>query len=330
MSCAGPVIDRVELNGVVKAQSEGDSMSGVVLGVDVGGTKVDAALVDLDGQVVPGSHRRLPTGREITRDHLAERVRQVAAGALDTLAQHVRLLGVGIGSAGPIESNAALIHPVNMPRARGADLPAALRSLAPDLPIRLALDGACLALAEHRFGALRGARSGMAIVVSTGVGGGLVADGRVLTGVSGNAGHIGQLRLRPPGDGDPHDGTVEGMASGPRTVRWAREHGWEGASGEALARSYAAGDPVAVAAVHRSAAAIGQAIAATSTLLDLEAVVIAGGFSNVADDYLDLVRGQLDASVVLDYASAVRLRRSPLGGWAPLVGAAALVMDPDR
>ena len=118
------------------------------------------------------------------------------------------------------------------------------------MPVRLALDGTCIALAEHWRGAAAGSRNALAMVVSTGVGGGLIVDGAPVRGFSGNAGHIGQLRLRARAEGAAvTDGTLESIASGPHTVAWARAQGWSGETGEQLAHAYAAADPVAVAAV---------------------------------------------------------------------------------
>lgn len=165
------------------------------------------------------------------------------------------------------------------------------------------------------------------MVVSTGVGGGLIVDGAPVSGFSGNAGHIGQLRLRARGPGAPAtDGTLEARASGPSTVAWARAQGWAGSTGEDLARAYAEADPIAVAAVRRSAGAVGEAIASVATLLDLEVAVIAGGFAGVTPDYLDLVRAAVHESAVFDYARRVRVAASGLDGNGPLIGAAALVL----
>ena len=166
-------------------------------------------------------------------------------------------------------------------------------------------------------------------MVSTGVGGGFIVNGRPALGRSGNAGHVGQLRLRQRDDADPFAGTVESIASGPRTVAWAREHGWDGTTGEELAASYAAGDPVARSAVHRSARAVGEAISGASTLLDLDVAVVAGGFSNVASDYVDLVQRFADEASVLPYARRVRVVPSGLSGDGPIVGAATLALFGD-
>lgn len=298
----------------------------LALAIDLGGTKVDAALVDDDGAVVTGTVHRAPTGRDAARDDVARAIVRVAADALAGLGDD-RLAGIGIGSAGPVDLGQGAIAPLNLPALAGLPIVSLVQKLRPDVPVRLALDGACIALAEHWRGAAAGARNLLAMVVSTGVGGGLIIDGSPVTGISGNAGHIGQLRLRKRAPGAPvTDGTLEALASGPSAVAWARAEGWAGSSGEQLAQGYAAADPIAVAAVSRSAGAVGEAIANVATLLDLEIVVIAGGFAEVADDYLDLVRASAQEAAVFDYARRVRVAASGLDGHGPLIGAAALVL----
>jgi glucokinase len=299
----------------------------LALAVDLGGTKVDAALVDADGTVVAGSAHRAPTGRDAERDVIAAAIQRVAAQALEHVTADDRLIGAGIGSAGPVDLAQGTIAPLNLPAIAGLPIVELARHICPDVPVRLALDGACIALAEHWKGAAAGTRNALAMVVSTGVGGGLIVDGAPVSGFSGNAGHIGQLRLRARGAGAPvTDGTLEARASGPSTVAWARARGWAGSTGEDLARAYAHADPIAVAAVRRSAGAVGEAIASVATLLDLEIAVIAGGFAGVSPDYLDLVRASVAEAAVFDYARRVRVAASGLDGDGPLIGAAALAL----
>ncbi|GAA1916782.1 ROK family protein [Microbacterium aoyamense] len=299
----------------------------VAIAIDLGGTKVEAAVVTADGLVVEGSVFRAPTGSSTTRDEIAEAVRSVAVSAHAALGEGDRLAGVGIGSAGPVDLAAGSVSPLNLPRAAGLPIVSIVSEAVPAAPVRLALDGTCIALAEHAFGAARGARNALAMVVSTGIGGGLIVDGMPVTGVSGNAGHIGQTRLRSRTEGSPAtDGTLEDIASGPRTVAWAQAQGWSGGTGEDLAVSYAAGDDIAVAAVRRSAGAVGEAIASVSTLLDLDVAVIAGGFAAVGADYIDLVRASVRESAVYPYARRVEVVPTGLDGRGPLVGAASLVL----
>lgn len=297
----------------------------IALAVDIGGTKVDAALVSRSGELLEATRSRRPTGRDSSRDEIARAIRDAAASALSHLADDQHLVGIGIGSAGPVDLTHGAVSPINLPSAAGLGVTALLGDLVQSVPVRLALDGTCIALAEHWLGALVGCRSGLAMVVSTGVGGGFIVDDAPVTGASGNAGHIGQIRVEPVDPADPFAGTVESIASGPSTVAWARAHGWDGATGEELAAACREGSGVARRAVERSAEAVGEAIATAATLLDLEAVALAGGFVDVTPDYVALVRAAAHASAVHAYARRVRVERSTLGADGPLLGAAALV-----
>lgn len=306
----------------------------VTVAVDLGGTKVDAALVDAAGRLVPGSRHREPTGPGQSPESLTTAIRSVCRRATDAAGPSHRVIGVGIGAAGPLRGDGTRISPLNMPGVRDFALPAAVAQVAAqrapeggDLPVRVALDGTCIALAELRFGALRGIRNGIALVVSTGIGGGIVIDGRVIRGDTGNAGHVGQSWVRRPDPSDAVLATVEAVASGPATVRWANAHGWRGGDGRQLAADHRAGDPVAVRAVRRSAEAVGQALAAYAALLDIRVAAIGGGFANVADDYLGLVESAAHRVALLPAAAELRVLPAELGDDAPLVGAALLVHE---
>jgi len=296
-----------------------------VLAVDIGGTKVDAALVSVEGEVERASVARRPTGREADRAQIARYVREAAVAALAAV-PGARVGALGVGSAGPVDLPSRSVSPLNLPLAAGLEIDEVLDGLV-DGPIHLALDGTCIALAEHWRGALVGCDDAMAIVVSTGVGGGFVLGGQPVRGASGNAGHLGQIFVRTIDDGEVVASTLEAVAAGPGTVAWARAQGWDGLTGLDLAASHTAGDDIAVRAVRRSATAVGQAIAAAATLCDLEAVAIAGGFSQVAPDYIDQVRTAAQAASLHAYARRCRIVGSGLDGDGPLLGAAALALQ---
>lgn len=298
-------------------------MTDVVLAVDLGGTKVDAALVTPEGDLVPGSSARRPTGSGIGAPELERVVTEVVDGALRGVPAGARLRGAGVGSAGPLSRADGTVFPVNLPGVHGFALietvSRALDARGVRVPVRLGHDGECLALAEARWGATQDAAFSLSIVVSTGIGGGLVLHGALVHGANGNAGHIGQMRA----DGGE---TLEQVASGPGSVAWARAQGWEGDDGIALGRDAAVGHPVARAAIERSAAAVGAALADATTLLDLDSIAIGGGFSRSAPDYVDLVAAELRRAAVLGYARRVTVVRAALGVAGPLVGAAALLL----
>ena len=181
-------------------------------------------------------------------------------------------VGVGIASAGPINVPNGTVSPINITawqRFPIVDRVAAVTGL----PVRLGGDGLCMAMGERWRGAGRGARFMLGMVVSTGIGGGLVLDGAPYQGRTGNAGHVGHVVVEA--DGAPCTcggrGCVETVASGPHLVRWARENGWA-ATPDADARALAAdanrGNPVALRAFQRAARALAMAIASVAAVCD--------------------------------------------------------------
>lgn len=304
--------------------------SSYALAIDLGGTKVEAALVTEAGEVHSASRFRAPTGRASTSEQLAESVTLVIGQARAALPAGATLTGVGIGTAGPITVATGAVSPLNLPAWREFGLLKHVRDLFPDqpeLPVRLRLDGLCITLAEHWLGAGQGVANLMGMVVSTGVGGGLILNGNTVSGPSGNAGHIGHIEVGGFDDVCTCGGIgcLEAVASGPRTVAWAQDQGWTGSTGEDLAAAYAAGNPIAIRAVKRAGLAIGQAISSATNLVDLDLVTIGGGFSHVTPDLFDFVREAILLRTDFAFATRVRVLPSALSGDGPLIGAAALI-----
>lgn len=303
------------------------ALRSVAVAVDLGGTKLDVALVSPDGTLLPGSRARRPTGPGTDAEALRAALRGAAGDALSALPDGVAVVGVGIGAAGPIDRTEGTIRPVNLVGLHGFALREAVaetvRGLGLEAPVHLGHDGGCLALAEAWLGAAAAARASLSIVVSTGIGGGYVVGGRLVTGASGNAGHIGQMRAG--GSGADGGLTLEEVAAGPGSVAWARAQGWTGTTGVELGVAVAQGEPVARAAVERSARAVGATLADAVALLDVDVVAIGGGFSRVTPDYIDLVGASLREHAALDFVRTARVVPVALGDDAPLVGAAALV-----
>ncbi|MFG1707209.1 ROK family protein [Nonomuraea sp. M3C6] len=295
-----------------------------VLAIDIGGTKLAAALVDEAGSVLRSATR--PTPRTDVMSALAALIAEVTEGG-------PRPQAVGIGCAGPLDLAAGTVSPVNMPSWRGFPLREEVRKLT-GLPTVLAGDAQCFALGEHWLGAGRGSTSLLGIVVSTGIGGGLVMDGAPLLGPTGNAGHVGHMSIDPYGERCECGGRgcVERYSSGPNLARWALDNGWSPAAGRseekadarALARDAAAGDPVAVAAFERGARALAGMIASTAAAVEITTVVIGGGVSAAGKVLFDPLERMLDDVAGLAFVRAVRVHQSTLGVHAALAGAARL------
>ena len=256
-------------------------MTMLTLALDIGGTKIAVGLTDPAGELVHTAVE--PTPKDHEAEHVWNLIETMIADA--TKAAKGAIRAVGIGSAGPIDANAGTVSPVNIASWRGFPLRDRIAAAMPGVPVRLAGDGICMALAEHWRGAGRGANFLLGMVVSTGVGGGLVLDGVPYQGRTGNAGHVGHVVVEPDGQLCPCGGRgcVETVASGPWMTRWALANGWAappGADAVTLAEAADAGDPVARQAFHRGATALAAMIASVGAVCDLDLVVIGGGVAN--------------------------------------------------
>lgn len=301
-------------------------MAQPTLAIDIGGTKIAVGLVDDDGGL--GHHTQLPTPHGD-----AEAIWAV----LDTLVTEAiataggRVRGVGIASPGPIHLPTGTISPINIPTWQEFPIVERVSRLVGS-PARLGGDGLCMALGEWWRGAGRGAEFMLGMVVSTGIGGGLVLDGAPYDGRTGNAGHVGHVVVDPGGAPCTCGGRgcVETIASGPHMAQWARDHGWDAppeADAKQLADAAAAGDPTALAAFRRGATAVAAMIASVAAVCDLDLVVIGGGVAKSGALLFDPVRDALMTYAGLDFLDGLRVVPAELGGDAGLVGAAALLRE---
>jgi glucokinase len=298
-------------------------MADITLAIDVGGTKIAVGLADPDGALVHTATRPTPHGD-------AEAVWAVVERLITETTADTAVRGVGIASAGPIQLSTGTVSPLNIRGWREFPIVDRVAALLPGVPVRLGGDGLCMALGEHRHGAGRGAQFLLGMVVSTGVGGGLILDGAPYDGASGNAGHVGHVVVDL--NGEPcacgGHGCVEAIASGPRMVRWARDHGWAApadAGAKELAQAADAGNELAVLAFRRSATALAAMIASVAAVCDLDLAVIGGGVANAGPLLFDPLREALGGYARLDFLRGLSVVPAQLAGDAGLVGAAALV-----
>jgi glucokinase len=204
--------------------------------------------------------------------------------------------------------------------------------------VRVDNDAKALALGEYWVGAGRGARCLLGMVVSTGVGGGIVDDGRLLHGVSGNAGHIGHVIAFPGGPpcGCGALGCVEGIASGTGLARRARLAQSQGLlqdlpddpTGQDIVAAARAGEPTAAWLIKEAGIAVGRGIAAAAALLDLDRVVIGGGVAIGAGELLlRPLRQTLQQDARLEFTRGIdeAVTLSDPGLVTALAGAAALL-----
>jgi glucokinase len=240
------------------------------------------------------------------------------------------VVAVGLSCAGPVDAVAGTVSPINIPSWRDFPLRERIAELVSGVPVALAGDGQCMALGEHWLGAGRGVTAMLGMVVSTGVGGGLVLDGRPFAGRSGNAGHIGHVITDPAGDPCTCGarGCVETVASGPSLVRWARENGYPGAAtAQELGAAASHGETVARQAFQRGAHALALGIVAAAALCDLEVAVVGGGVAQAGDVLFEPLRRTVAEHAGLSYLADLRVVPATLGTGAGLAGAAALAFQ---
>jgi len=273
------------------------------LAIDVGGTKLAVGRVDRDGRL--SGRRAVPTpaseGPEVMWSRLAALVTEVRRG--DEVV-------AGVGCGGPMERDGTAVSPLNIPAWRGFPLRHRVAELT-GLPVHVDNDAKALALAEGWVGAARGARDYIAMVVSTGVGGGLVVDGRLLDGAGGNAGHIGHVVVEPDGRvcGCGTRGCLEAEASG-TAIRAAT--GRDPADADEAVRV-------------RAGRLVGLAVADVVNLLDLRLAVVAGSVAlGYGEVFFAAAQAELDARARISFARGARIVPAGLGDAGPLVGAAAV------
>jgi glucokinase len=305
-----------------------------VLSVDVGGTKAAAALLDPTGRVVRSQRVATPEGPGADAEVVWAAVDKLVTSLLAEGLGSAVLVGVGLGCGGPMTWPAGIVSPLNIPGWRDFPLRARFAERFPTLPVRLHNDAVCLAVGEHWRGAGRNRHDMLGMVVSTGVGGGLILGGRLVDGAAGNAGHIGHVVVDPDGPKCACGGVgcLEAVASGPNLVRWAEQEGWRGpsrrkaAAGIDLVADARRGHPVAVAALRRAGRAIGVALASAAHLLDLETVAIGGGISQAGPLLFEPLEEALRRHATLSFARGVQVVPAALGQDAGLVGSAGLVL----
>jgi len=307
----------------------------LVLALDIGGTKMAAGLVDPDGKVHFSG--RIPTPARSDADVMWTALTKVI-GDVMRAGGNPRIIGVGIGSAGPMVWPDGVISPLNIPGWRGFPLRRKVKDLWPGIPVRLHNDAVALAIAEHWKGAAVGYANALGMVVSTGIGGGIILGNRLIDGSLGNAGHIGHVVVFPDGPacGCGGRGYLEPIARGPATVAWAVEQGWsprdkrKPVDAKTLAQDAAAGDEIAIAAYDRSGEAIGITLASVAALLDLDITVIGGGMVQSGDILMTPLLAAFERYAKLPHAAKMKITTAELGQNAGLIGAAALVQDGDR
>ncbi len=309
-----------------------------VLAIDIGGTKLAAGVVDSDGRML--ARGEVPTLAAEGLDPVLGRIVGLGRELLSRPeVAGVRVDRIGVGCAGPVDIKAGLVfRPPNLPGWTRVPLTDHIRrSLG--LPTVLENDANAGALGEFRYGAGRGAQSIFYMTVSTGIGGGIILDGKVWHGVKDAAGEIGHITVCPDGPlcGCGNRGCLEAMSSGPSIARRARDVVASGRqtrlsaivkpTSADVARLAEEGDPVAAEVWAVAVKYLGIGVAAVVTFLAPERVVIGGGVTKAGDSLFRPLREQAWQRVKLVPAESVPILPAALGPDVGILGAAAVAMD---
>jgi glucokinase len=310
----------------------------LTIGVDVGGTSIRAGVVDFRGDVLDLTRTGTPAGEQPLEDAIDGVVRELAG-------RH-RVSAVGLAVAGFVAEDR---HTVRFaPHLAWRNTPVADRMANRfGLPVVLEHDANAAALAEHRFGAARGSDVALLIALGTGIGGGLLLDGKLFRGARGVAPELGHLKVVPGGRPCPcgKNGCWERYCSGgalrttaiellpsvpPVSSPLAREAAAEPSSitGRRIAAAARDGDPLALKAMAELGRWLGEGLAMVADLFDPEVVVIGGGVSESAPLFLDDAREHYAREITgAGYRPLMRIRPAQLGDDSAIVGAATLAAE---
>jgi glucokinase len=311
----------------------------LTIGVDVGGTKIAAGVVDREGRILDR--------RRVSTPDTAESLDKGIATVVAALCAEHPVAGVGVAAAGFVDEGRATVRfAANLP---WRDHP--LRDILSEhihAPIVVENDANAAAWAEYRFGAGQGVADVVVITVGTGIGAGIVIDGQLVRGAWGTAAEPGHMRLVP--DGRPCGcglrGCWEQYASGSALIRQARLMAEEepqateamlraaggvseGLTGQMISAAAAAGDPAARELLAEAGRRLGEGIATVAAILDPAVIVVGGGVSEAGEALLEPARKTFVTLLSgAAYRPLLEIRQARLGNDAGIVGAADLARDP--
>jgi fructokinase len=288
------------------------------IGIDLGGTKIEGVVLAPDGRVL--RRERIATEREGGYEHVLGRVCALAQSLLADASDAPRF---GIGTPGSTSPGDGTLRNSNTTCLNGRPLHADLEARL-GFPVVMENDANCFALAEARHGAARGARVVFGVILGTGVGGGIVVDGRLWSGAQHVAGEWGHHRVALDGPECycGRRGCVETLLSGPALARRFAEVAGGDSDAATIAARAAAGDAHATRVMDDYVASFGRALANVVNVLDPDVIVLGGGLSN-----LDCLYDAGVAAVrewIFSDAPEVRIVRNALGDSAGVIGAALL------
>ncbi len=308
----------------------------LILGIDIGGTKTAAGVVTTDGRVL--SFHAQPTPRDADAEGCSpssSRWRRMLATAMA-----IRWRRWALAAAVRWSIPDGVVSPLFIPTWQSFPLRERITSVL-GLPVVLDNDANAFALGEALFGAGRGTRALLGIVVSTGVGGGIVADSRLFHGATGNAGHIGHTIVSADGPRCSCGaiGCLTAYASGTGLVARAQagiQQGEQTAlaalsgnalTGQAIAKAATGGDAFAMRLMDDAGVALARGIVDAASLLDLESVILGGGLILAGDILMAPLRREVRDRARLPFTRTLDICTTTAGREAGVIGAAALCMQ---
>jgi len=309
-----------------------------VLALDIGGTKLAAGIVDSGGNVL--ARAEVPTLAAEGPERVLDRIVRLAKVVMSAPGISGRAIQrIGIGCAGPVDRQAGLVlNPPNLPGWIRVPLVDHVQK-ALGHPVVLENDANAAALGEFRYGAGKGANSLVYLTVSTGIGGGIILDGKLWHGLKDGAGEVGHMTLVPDGPvcGCGNRGCLEALASGPSIARRAREALSTGRSSRLrdvqdltaadVARLAQEGDAVATEVWTATVEYLALGVAAVVTIIAPERVVIGGGVAKAGDFLFEPLRRQVHHRVKLVAVASLPILPAALGSDVGILGAAAVALD---
>lgn len=319
-------------------------MKGPAIGVDVGGTKLLGVLADRGGALLAEARRPTPTLAGAPGEALADEVVGLVGDLAASSGLALDAAPVGLGLPGMLSREGRLVFAPNLPSASGADLPALLAPRLGHDRIAVSNDADAAVVAEHRLGAARGVDDVVMVTLGTGIGGGVLVDGRLVRGAAGFAGEIGHVVVDPNGPPCPcgKRGCWERYASGAGVARLAREAAIggrlralvaelgdpEAVRGEDVTRAAAAGDAEAIAVLDDVGWWLALGFANLVAILDPACFVLGGGLSSASELLVPPTRRHLQGLLEGgERRPEVRVLGALLGPRAGAIGAALLAAD---
>lgn len=310
------------------------------IGIDVGGTNVKIALVDSDGKI--GYSNTIPTRAEMGYEYTINNMKQAIRDLLlETKLSAKDIEGIGFGLPGQVDFKSGIVRLItNIPG--WVEIP--LAKMIEDefhIPTRIDNDVRCAALGELNFGAGKGCENLICITVGTGIGSGLIINGKLVRGASNAAGEIGHIKLQMhdgPICGCGDTGCLEAFASGPSIVAMAEEYIMGGKSTKyremangnditpfIVAEAAKAGDPVARRIFTKMGEYIGIGMASVVNLLNPERIIVGGGVAAAGDILMTPLKETLKKRAMKIAGETVEVVPAQLGNTAGVIGASLLI-----